>query len=104
VPRCQPLKNDAAEAVQSETKIDVANNGCGESLQAGDGKNPRRNKARPGARLIHVKAPGTPPWYWYLLITNLKMLTLPTLRTIEVVYVNIEAVNINSISHAIWRA
>jgi hypothetical protein len=38
VPRCQPLKNDAAEVVQSETKIDVADNGCGENLQAGDGK------------------------------------------------------------------
>jgi hypothetical protein len=36
--RCQPLKNDAAEAVQSETKIDVADNGYGENLQAGDGK------------------------------------------------------------------
>ena len=31
-------ENDPAEAVQSETKIDVADNGCGENLQAGDGK------------------------------------------------------------------
>jgi hypothetical protein len=38
VPRCQPLENETAEAVQSETKIDVADNGCGENLQAGDGK------------------------------------------------------------------
>ena len=36
--RISATENDAAEAVQSETKIDVADNACGENLQAGDGK------------------------------------------------------------------
>ena len=40
--------------------------------------------------MIHVKAPGTTPRFRYLPITNLKMLTLTTLRTIEVASVNIE--------------
>ena len=31
-------ENDPAEAVQSETKIDVADNGCGENLRPDDGK------------------------------------------------------------------